>query len=381
MIQDSKHGLKTFRNNLFSGAHLLVLGNYIAIYLFARDLAFQPDSPLFNRDVEKVDRQDDNAATRLFSATALNYLIKRHPEHAGQIVYLFVFGELVDAYQNRFISHRECIKMVLYARFFLETWRAYLKAAGYPEVRYLISREAVDITRILIDGLITLVIVHRDHMDGKIFPLLPWLHSSKVCEHVFGECRKIVKDFTYLDFLYMIPRLHILLQSVIKLLPSSNAKDRASGYAHSYYDTDDIDLAQLAVFPTDTEICDAAQDAWDEQESLWSLLGIRPADFLTPSPQNQTPFPSISSWFAPGQDPVPADVQVPFEHNPFDLADPASDSEDEVDDISEVVEADYLQHLVDNEETTRLRSTKDDDRMLDLTCAAVAIALDEQVVM
>jgi hypothetical protein len=32
MIQDSKHGLKTFRNNLFSGAHLLALGSYTAIY-------------------------------------------------------------------------------------------------------------------------------------------------------------------------------------------------------------------------------------------------------------------------------------------------------------------------------------------------------------
>lgn len=32
MVQDSKHALKTFRNNLFSGARLLVLGNYVAMY-------------------------------------------------------------------------------------------------------------------------------------------------------------------------------------------------------------------------------------------------------------------------------------------------------------------------------------------------------------
>jgi hypothetical protein len=32
MIQDSKHSLKTFHNNLFSGACLLALGSYTAIY-------------------------------------------------------------------------------------------------------------------------------------------------------------------------------------------------------------------------------------------------------------------------------------------------------------------------------------------------------------
>ncbi|TEB35306.1 hypothetical protein FA13DRAFT_1624301 [Coprinellus micaceus] len=32
VLQDSKHGLKTMQNNLFSGARLLVLGNHIAAY-------------------------------------------------------------------------------------------------------------------------------------------------------------------------------------------------------------------------------------------------------------------------------------------------------------------------------------------------------------
>lgn len=32
ILQDMKHNLKTFHNNLFSGAHLLVLGNEVALY-------------------------------------------------------------------------------------------------------------------------------------------------------------------------------------------------------------------------------------------------------------------------------------------------------------------------------------------------------------
>ena len=102
MIQDPKHLLKTFRNNLFSGARLLVLGNYTAMYLHAHAVAFE-DGPLYHRDVEKLDRQDDNAATRLFSSHTIAWLKVHHPEALGCIVYLFVFGELIDAYQNRHI--------------------------------------------------------------------------------------------------------------------------------------------------------------------------------------------------------------------------------------------------------------------------------------
>jgi len=66
MIQDSKHALKTMRNNLFSGARALVLGSHLAMYSYARDLAFTEidGHPLYHRDVQKMDRQDDNAATR-----------------------------------------------------------------------------------------------------------------------------------------------------------------------------------------------------------------------------------------------------------------------------------------------------------------------------
>ena len=35
MIQDSKHALKTMRNNLFSGARALVLGSHLAMYSYA----------------------------------------------------------------------------------------------------------------------------------------------------------------------------------------------------------------------------------------------------------------------------------------------------------------------------------------------------------
>lgn len=54
-VQDSSHGLKTDRNNLFSGARLLTFGNNVALYRRIRQGAFEDGSPLYHRDVEKLD--------------------------------------------------------------------------------------------------------------------------------------------------------------------------------------------------------------------------------------------------------------------------------------------------------------------------------------
>src|SRR6202050_1842935 len=72
-VQDSKHGLKTARNQLFTGAQILALGNFPCFYHQLLEFAKHPLGPLFNRDVEKVDRQDDRAAARLFSAESLDF--------------------------------------------------------------------------------------------------------------------------------------------------------------------------------------------------------------------------------------------------------------------------------------------------------------------
>jgi len=55
MIQDSKHALKTFHNNLFSGACLLALGNHIAFFQQIYDIAFEDGSPLYHHNVQKLD--------------------------------------------------------------------------------------------------------------------------------------------------------------------------------------------------------------------------------------------------------------------------------------------------------------------------------------
>ncbi|TFY67004.1 hypothetical protein EVJ58_g1898 [Rhodofomes roseus] len=361
-----------------------------------RDVAFRDDSPLFIRDVEKLDRQDDNAASRLFSATALEYVIRNYPEQRGLIVYLFTLADLHDAYQNRHISHAERVRMVLRVRYYLDIWKAFLSHARYSTSRYFISREAADIMSILIDGFMGLIFVYRDHTGSKSFPLLPWLHSSEACEHVFGECRKLLKDFTYLDFLFMVPRVSVLLRTAMTFKQTTNAKARASGYVHTYFDTAGADLARLAVFPTDAEISEAAQQAWSEATSLWNYLDIAPADVLRPLRAAAQPpiprLPGISSWFALGQDPITnarhgsdqasVMVVVPecYGGDALDGSDSGqSDSESsEYDsDPEPQTEVAELQGLLDAEEKTPLRPRRLDDKMFNLQCAAIALALEE----
>ena len=277
LLQDSKHALKTLRNNLFSGAQLLTFGNHTMLYSTICDLAFSNGSPLYHRDVEKLDRQDDNAASRLFSADTLSYLTNHYPNNTGEIVYLFVFGDLIDAYQNRSLLHCERIKMLLRAKYFLDYWERFIIRAGYKKVRHFLSREATDILRQIIEGLLALIYVYRGHLTNlnNINPLLPWLHSTEQCEHIFGEARRIVKDFCFLDFVYMHPKLHVTLREAM-LGAWSDPRAIASGYNHTHFDTRGLDIPVLATFPNDDEIDTMAKEAADEAESLLALLGISP---------------------------------------------------------------------------------------------------------
>lgn len=136
LIQDSKHAAKTARNNLMTGTKFLVLGNYVAMYSQVRKPALATNGPLYKRDVEKIDWQDDNAACRLLSSATLKWLKAYHdasPSNekvCGLITFLFLMGEAIDAYQNWFLPHVERVKMVLRLHFFLEHWESFLERAG-----------------------------------------------------------------------------------------------------------------------------------------------------------------------------------------------------------------------------------------------------------
>lgn len=283
LVQDSLHARKTGRNNIQYGTKTMVLGDFPVLLQHLLDMARSQDSPIYLRDVQNADKQDDRAAARLCSADALKWLLETGPQYFGTAVYLFVIGELIDAIQNRTIPFPERARMILRAYYFIHMWRRFLKAAGYERNRHCVSNEALDIFQFIINGFFESLFIYRDYFSGKKVPLLPWLHSSEPCEHVFAECRKITKDFDFQEFLRMMPKVHAKLNYELQFrtLKTEDAKRRASGYIHTWMDSEgleDLALSNLAVFPTDDELKDIAKSAFDDAEELWMLLEVFPQD-------------------------------------------------------------------------------------------------------
>lgn len=274
MTQDSKHAAKTARNQTMTGARILTTGDKCIHFGLILDVGLDPLGPLFQRDVERVDRQDDRAAARFFSAEMLAFVAKTQPGETALIVYLFCLGELFDAWQNRTIIHAERIRMVLRARLFLVTWRQHVVLhPKYSTHRQFISREAYDILLTNCDSLVLLVVTYRNLYPDH--PFAPWLHTTEVSEHIFGMARQLKEDFTYADLLHMIPKLsHYLAGKFDELTPQEQANRTAAGYYHTHFKNDDVNIIALKTYPSDYEIESIYNTATQEATDLLYALNI-----------------------------------------------------------------------------------------------------------
>ncbi|KAJ6585790.1 hypothetical protein B0H19DRAFT_926943 [Mycena capillaripes] len=295
ILQDSKHALKTARNQIMTGARILVMGFFTVLYEQIWKVADNPASPLYASDVQKVDKQDDRAAARLFSGKTLEFQLENFPDHTGPSIYLFVIGEMIDAWQNRNISHRDRVKMVLRARFFLMAWRAHTESHPDHKLQtHFISRESFNIFLTICDGLLALVVAYRRYFPT--YPLLPWLHSTEVCEHLFGMLRQLKKDFNYVDVLYLERKLRVLMMGAFaNQSADEQANQTSAGYYHTYFKADDLDTAELMQYPTDEEFTNASRYAYDEASHLLKVVGIDANRMLS---EYQAP-QSVPTWPTP----------------------------------------------------------------------------------
>ncbi|KAJ7832421.1 hypothetical protein B0H14DRAFT_3712239 [Mycena olivaceomarginata] len=315
ILQDDLHLLKTIRNNAYSGARLLVFPNSVVMFSQIRDIALQK-GPLYQRDVLKLDRQDDNAAARLFSAATLEWLTDStcvNMDNIGLIVYLFVFGELVDAFQNRRILHIERVRMVLRAYFFLDLWERFLNVANYPTHKYFLSRESVDAIRIIIKGFFQILLIHRDHLPQRFALFLNLLGTAL--------------------------------------------------YRHG------VDLAALSVFPSDLEITEASKLAWSDASDLFTLLGASPSELDGSS----TRLPPISQWYAP--ETTRASNCTP---DRSDSDEESESEEDDVPGAEEVDVELSLQQMLAMTEDLELESLKDRRSLMKHRFAAIALELHQE---
>ncbi|KDQ06616.1 hypothetical protein BOTBODRAFT_74218, partial [Botryobasidium botryosum FD-172 SS1] len=276
MVQDSKHAYKTARNQLLAGARFLVMGDHPLHYEQLHNIAHSPIGPLFVRDVEKVDKQDDRAAARLFSPETIEFLCKLQegPKPLGLIVYLFIIGEILDAWQNREIPHIKRIQLGLRARAFLMAWHTHVKVhPDHTTHVQFISSQSHKILLSMCDSLILLVIVYRKYYPE--YPLCPWLHSTECVEHLFGILRQLRDDFTFSNIIYMVPKAVRYMSGAFGVLSiEEQANKTAAGYHHTYFKSQDLDIAALMVYPSDTEISGAFDAATTEVEGLLRAVGI-----------------------------------------------------------------------------------------------------------
>ncbi|KAJ7056056.1 hypothetical protein C8F01DRAFT_1312064 [Mycena amicta] len=226
--QDPSHARKTGHNNAMSGARGMVLSDFVVHYHQLYDLAVNTtDSPLYEKDVAGYDKQDDNAANRVFSSVTLSKLL----ENMGLVAYLFVIGKMVNAYVSRTMPHKKRAGAVIRAHLFFTTWKQLLQKTGYPLSRYYILHPADKIFKMLIDGLLGLIIIHRGHLPSNDIPLLPWKHGSMANEHAFTAIRAVFPDFSLVQVLTLLLNLQATMTRAKQALFSKGSFKRTrDGY-------------------------------------------------------------------------------------------------------------------------------------------------------
>ncbi|RIB25476.1 hypothetical protein C2G38_1956345 [Gigaspora rosea] len=284
-IQDPKHAKKTARNQIFSGAKLLSLRINTICYDQLFKLAHQSQHFLLKRDVLNVDKQDDGAALRTFHSNNLKQILINDTlpdESVGLFEYLFVLGELFDAYLCRNIDHKIRIEMALRAYFFLNMWKKYIECCiikystkWYNLQKSFISSQSFDIFISMVESLVMLVIAHREYYSQ--FPLLPWEHGTEALEHIFGISRRILPDFNFYEFFKIQQRVSFRDKiSRAGLIDTSRDRNSAAGYI---FDIDNASLSheiieKLCTWPTNEDIQECTRVAFNESILLVKYVHI-----------------------------------------------------------------------------------------------------------
>jgi hypothetical protein len=119
---------------------------------------------------------------------------------------------------------------------------------------------------------------------------------------------------------------------------------------------------ESATYPTDEEINEAAQEAAQEADSLVALLGVVPSQLHRLQGVPAVVLPGFSSLLTGMAEEDPEDDDI------------------SVDSDNSFCESRDLQKLIDQEEGIQISKTRaQDEQMMNLTCAALAITADEMM--
>ncbi|PLW21867.1 hypothetical protein PCANC_03352 [Puccinia coronata f. sp. avenae] len=283
-VQDPKHARKTSANQLLSGARILSFGKFQAniSHLVA---ILGEGSPLYSHDVFNCDKQDNGRAYQTMNWETLKASLAS-PLYTGLSIYLYLFGELTDAWLCPSMIHLDRIRSAWTCIFFMQFWHQSINHKSNPLMsinRNGISRQSYEIFRFLGNALIGLIISHREY--HPLVPLLPWKHGTEACEHIFGWMRVIMPNFTVLDARQMLPKVFAVVRNVMggkMKIPQSDHLQ--SGYKYNFANEKMAESYQhLANFPSDLEITHELAVAESQARKIALFVGINPI-FLTLQP-------------------------------------------------------------------------------------------------
>ncbi|KAJ7211696.1 hypothetical protein GGX14DRAFT_308640, partial [Mycena pura] len=115
--------------------------------------------------------------------------------------------------------------------------------------------DAAKIFDLLIEGLLGLILIHRDHLPTSTIPLLPWKHESMANERVFAALRSVFPEMSLVQAVLALPNIRATMSRAKQALFSkASYKKVANGYTFSDASEDStINFENLAIFPTDIE--------------------------------------------------------------------------------------------------------------------------------
>jgi hypothetical protein len=140
----------------------------------------------------------------------------KSPQHNGLAIYLYLFGELTDAWLCQKMNHLDWIRSSWVCIFFLRHWHQSIGDKMFPLAsinRNGVSRQSYEIFHFLGNAMIGLIISHCKYYPTV--PLLPWKHGTKACEHIFGWMRVIMPNSTVLDARQMLPEVFAVVRNVM----------------------------------------------------------------------------------------------------------------------------------------------------------------------
>ena len=99
------------------------------------------------------------------------------------------------------------------------------------------------------------------------------MYGSKACKHVFGDPKKIMPDFTLLDFFHIVPKIKYMhLTAYQRNIKTPKPSKAGSGYSIEVTKKKDVNLTVLRTWPSDDDLSEALHLAHTEALVLLKVL-------------------------------------------------------------------------------------------------------------